>query len=218
MVKILTPEQLEAHNHYLYVHAFKGFTIGCVASLGIYRFVSKRYPAFNKLPYTLKTFTAIVPPIVGVVTAGEAASIRFDKIVYKSGEYSDEAIKEQLRIKRLPISERLTEYVMANKFTMITGAWAASMWASWEWVNRDKIMTKSQKIVQARMYAQSLTVILVLGSVLLTVYEEERHPEKYGGKTTDNSWKTILEEEEKEEEEAAAALSKSKKPILQKAE
>jgi hypothetical protein len=56
-------------------------------------------------------------------------------------------------------------------------------------------MTKAQKIVQARMYAQFLTVGLLLGSIGLTVYDEKAHPENYDKRETP-SWEKVLKEEE----------------------
>ncbi len=201
MVKILSDEELHAHNRYLAINALAGFSAGCVLSAALYRFTYRRLPMFRSYPITIKSAAAITPPCIGFVLVGEKASNRYDRMLYKSGEFSDAALKEHQRMSKLSRTDYFLESLYKNKYSVITAAWALSMWGSWEYVNMDKIMTKSQKIVQARMYAQSITVLLVVGAVALSVSEEKRHPEIYGAKPSLNeSWKEILKEEEEKED------------------
>ena len=74
--------------------------------------------------------------------------------------------------------DRINDYVKTNKYKFVVGGWAASMVASFWAVNRDKYMSKSQKIVQARVYAQGLTVLMLLGTVFLSVTEPKNDKQK----------------------------------------
>ena len=64
-------------------------------------------------------------------------------------------------------------------------------------------MTKAQKIVQARMYAQFITVGLLLASVGLSMYENKLHPNKQKVnemRRWENALKVAEEEERREKE------------------
>ena len=65
-------------------------------------------------------------------------------------------------------------------------------------------MTKTQKIVQARMYAQTLTVLLLLGSIGLSVYEDKLHPDAQKLERA-RRWERVLEQAEEEEAKAKQA-------------
>lgn len=66
------------------------------------------------------------------------------------------------------------------------------MWGSWVYVNRDPLLTKTQKFVTARMYAQFLTVGLLLASIGLSMYEENLN--KKNKKVTHKAEDEALEE------------------------
>ena len=64
-------------------------------------------------------------------------------------------------------------------------------------------MTGAQKAVQARMYAQFITVVLLLASLGLTAYEKKLEPNK-AKKLEDQRWEKALQiaaEEEVRERE-----------------
>lgn len=54
------------------------------------------------------------------------------------------------------------------------------------------------------MYAQFLTVILLLASVGLSVYDEKKHPEHYAKADEATSWQRVLKEEEERLEQAGS--------------
>ncbi|CCJ28326.1 unnamed protein product [Pneumocystis jirovecii] len=56
-----------------------------------------------------------------------------------------------------------------NKWKIIAGSWALSMIGSFSFLWRDKYLTKAQKLVQARMYAQGITLLVLLVSAGLSI-------------------------------------------------
>lgn len=127
----------------------------------------------------------IIPPTVLASICAEESSTRFEKKMY-GGEETKDILAEHQRWKQLPFSQKMVESLSNNKYKIIVASWAASMYGSWKLVDRDPYMTKAQKAVQARMYAQTLTVVLLLASIGLSMYEEKLASSrpKEGGKRT----------------------------------
>jgi hypothetical protein len=61
-------------------------------------------------------------------------------------------------------SQRLKEWAEENRYPIIFGSWVASMAIAFGLVSRNKYLTGQQKLVQARVYAQGLTVAVLLAS------------------------------------------------------
>ncbi|CAG98060.1 Rcf2 [Kluyveromyces lactis] len=204
-MKILTREEIDAHRHYTLMGGVKGAAAGLLISAAMFRFLPHRYPKFNPkaMTWSVKTALFITPPTLLASIVAEESSNSFDKKMYGDSSSSD-ILAEHNRWKNLPMSEKLVEGLSNNKYKIIVGAWAASLYGSWKLVDRDLYMTKAQKAVQARMYAQGITVILLLASIGLSMYEEKLHPDQKK-EARDRRWQAALEHAEKEEEMAATA-------------
>src|SRR5690242_20650538 len=61
-------------------------------------------------------------------------------------------------------AQRAREWAEENRYPIIFGFWVASMAGSFWAVNRKSYLSGSQKLVQARMYAQGLTLAVLLAS------------------------------------------------------
>ncbi|CAL9734218.1 respiratory supercomplex factor 2, mitochondrial [Monosporozyma servazzii] len=203
-MKILTSEEIKDHRAY----TIKGGAIGTAAGLAIsligMRVLPRRFPhmKFGSLPWSVRTAMFIVPPTILSVICAEEASNKFDALRY-SGEFKREAEQETERQwEKLSTGQKVIESLSNNKYKIITSAWAGSLWGSWHLINRDPIMTKPQKIVQARMYAQFITVILLLGTIGLTTWEASLNGDSSGSKRQrqeDQRWRHALEVAEREE-------------------
>ncbi|SCU78096.1 LANO_0A02080g1_1 [Lachancea nothofagi CBS 11611] len=205
-MKILTEEEIEAHHYHTLSGGLKGAVAGLVISGLVFKLAPVKFPKFqpSKLPWSLRTAIFITPPTLLTSICAEEASTGFERMMYGTGSSSNAAVEEHQRWKQLPWSERFIEGVSSNKYKIIVAAWAASMYGSWKFVDRDPIMTKTQKAVQARMYAQTVTVALLLGSIGLSMYEEKKHPDARKLEAS-RRWEKALERAE--EEEALASQS-----------
>lgn len=56
----------------------------------------------------------------------------------------------------------------------MTVSWAASMVAAWVMVSRNPTLTKGQKIVQARVYAQGLTLAVMCGTAAMEISDQRK--------------------------------------------
>ncbi|SCU87873.1 LAMI_0D07822g1_1 [Lachancea mirantina] len=209
-MKILTEEEIETHYHHTLTGGIKGAAAGIIISGLLFKFAPMRFPKFNpaKMPWSMKTAIFITPPTLLMSICAEEASTNFDNMMYGAGSSSVDAIEEHKRWKNLSLQQKVVEGLSNNKYKVIVAAWAASMWGSWKFVDRDPIMTKTQKAVQARMYAQSITVLLLLGSIGLSMYEEKLHPDARKLERA-HRWEKILKQAEEEEARIEQSGSRS---------
>ncbi|KAG5359637.1 Respiratory supercomplex factor 2 [Yarrowia sp. C11] len=194
-MKLVTKEETNTFYNDILKHGFVGLGIGTAVGFGLLYYTRKR-PVYKTYGGFAKAFTVLAPASIGMVFAAEQRSFAYDREAYKFGDLHPDEIARQKEIAALPTSQRIIYYISQNKYKMIVGAWAASVGGSLWIINRDKIMTQPQKVVQARMYAQALTVVLLLGTLGLTMYEE-KHPVNI--KSYDyqrDAWKRMIEEEE----------------------
>lgn len=77
-------------------------------------------------------------------------------------------------------------------YPIIIASWAASLGASYYLVNQTKCITKAQKIVQARVYAQGITVAMFLSSVLLSVTDKPDVSHQMLADSQSKSWERDL--------------------------
>ena len=202
-MKLVTKEEIEAQQNATLAGGAKGFLAGSLMSLGIYAAAPRYYPRLLKLPYSIKTAVAVIPIAVVTTVVAELASNNFDNQMYASDYTQKKTLEEHRRWSQLSTADKTIEVLNGNKYKIIVGLWAGSMWGSWAYVNRDKLLTKTQKFVIARMYAQFLTVGLLLGSIGLSMWEENRakknHTEKVVISDDDAFLKEVIAEGEAEE-------------------
>lgn len=171
-MKLVTEEEKRAHSRTTLVGGLKGLALGTVMSIGIFGLAPKHYPRIFKLPWSIRTAIFVIPPAFTASVNAELCSNEFDYNMYSSEASQKRILAEHRRWEALTTTQKVVETLSAKKYLIITGLWAASMWGSWVYVNRDPLLTKTQKFVTARMYAQFLTVGLLLGTIALSMYEE----------------------------------------------
>lgn len=120
--------------------------------------------------------------------------------------------------------QRVKAWMAEHRYHVVFGAWAASMGASFAIVGRSPYLTTQQKLVQARVYAQGLTLAVLLASFAFEasdrqsgkgrwetvkvldpddpthkhLIEKRVHHERYKG---EDQWMEMIEAEEKKEKE-----------------
>lgn len=114
-----------------------------------------------------------MPTITVAAFFADQGSLEFDRRMYSEDFTRQKMLEEHRKWQQLSASDKVFGTLSSNKYKIIFSAWVALMWGLWKFVNRDKIMTGPQKLVQARMYAQAITILLLLGTIVLAVKEEE---------------------------------------------
>lgn len=112
---------------------------------------------------------------VGIIAA-DHASRRFetehnaDKLWYENRE-------ERLRMEEsrgLSLTDRAVAFARREKYKIVGATWIASMIGSFVLVGRNPYLSGQQKIVQARVYAQGLTLGVLCASAAFEISDQRR--------------------------------------------
>jgi hypothetical protein len=100
------------------------------------------------------------------VIAADRASAAYDieNNPEKKREIAREKERAALYESNKTAAERAKDWAGENRYPILFGVWVASMAGSWMAVNRHSAMSGANKLVQARMYAQGLTLAALLAS------------------------------------------------------
>ncbi|KAF2688752.1 hypothetical protein K458DRAFT_241177, partial [Lentithecium fluviatile CBS 122367] len=219
-MKILTKEEEAAH----YNATVKGGTVGGVVGLAVgavgVAAASRRYPNFRALTIPFRAFLVASAGSFGAVIAADRASAAYDieHNPEKKREIEREKQREALFEAHKTGLQRAKEWASENRYPILFGVWIASMAGSWAAVNRSPL-SGSQKLVQARMYAQGLTLTALMASFAFEgndaakgkgrwetikvldpndpehkhLIEKRIHHERYAG---EDQWREMVEAEE----------------------
>ena len=204
--------------------ALKGAAFGLVASAGLSTYLHKRTSFFRGAGGYQKVFVYAVPAAFCTIVNMENSSRAFEATKLAEQQGTD---KVEQDVKPAGFYNQFSTWLAEYKYPVIVSGWAASLAGSFWLVNRDKYMTKSQKVVQARVYAQGLTVAMLIASVLLSVSTDQTSKEATQKKADyqSRSWERDIQfvetanhphgklasQAQKEESEAARAQLDSKK-------
>lgn len=205
-MKIISNEEKQAHMAHIAAEGAKGLVYGGIVSTAAFFFARKRWPQkINAWNTSVKACSIVIPTIGAGAFWADQGSWEFDKEMHHSEYTQTKVVEEFKEWNRLSSSDKVFTVLNDNKYKIIISAWAASLYGSWVLVNRDKIMTTAQKAVQARMYAQGITVILLLSTILLAMKEEEINKAK---PKEIPEWRKVLMQKEEEEKSILAEVER----------
>ncbi|KAF2640476.1 hypothetical protein P280DRAFT_469242 [Massarina eburnea CBS 473.64] len=235
-MKILTKEEEEAH----YNATVKGGTIGGIIGLAVggvgVAAASRRFSNFRALTVPFRAFLVASSGSFVAVISADRASNAFD-IAHnpeKQREINRERERAALYDSNKTAAQRAKDWAGENRYPILFGVWIASMAGSWIAVNRKSAMGGTNKLVQARMYAQGLTLAALLASFAFEtndatkgkgrwetikvldpndpehkhMIEKKIHHERYAG---EDQWREMVEAEEERMNARKAAVEQAKK-------
>jgi hypothetical protein len=170
-MKLLTKEQEQAHYH----ATLKGGAIGTIAGLGVglagVGLASRRYRFMRELTLPLKAFLVTSSGTFAGIVAADHNSRAFEAAQNpKQVEYEERRAKErQASAAGKTFTQRAMEFGKKERYKIVAGSWVASMFAAFAIVNRNKYLTGPQKLVQARVYAQFLTLGVLIASAAFEI-------------------------------------------------
>jgi len=206
-MKFPSKEELGEYTHAIAIGGLKGAAVGGVVSLGIFGYARRYIPNVQRYGAFARTFFLMAPPVLIGITAMEGASRKFEANKYG---YITEETKNAQATQGLSTKDKVVYYASANKYKFIMAGWAGSLAGSFWLINRDKLMSKSQKIVQARMYAQGLTVLILLATMALSATSPDEQ-KKLENKKSSLEWEKIIEKEIAREDAAHLPLHLSER-------
>jgi hypothetical protein len=164
-MKVVSKEEEQAHYNAVLKGGFIGGTFFTALGLGSVWFASKRYPAFRGLTLPFRSFLVSSTGTFGAIVNAERWSNDFHKHNNPMNFYKDEASRaaQLAREQETPL-ERFQNWGKNNRYTIVFGSWIAAMGVAGFLVSRNKYLSTSQKLVQARVYAQGLTLAVLVAT------------------------------------------------------
>ncbi|KAJ2517635.1 Replication factor C, subunit RFC4 [Coemansia sp. RSA 1939] len=154
------------------------FIAACAASAVAHRF----WPGYRRLPISAKTVLILAPSMGAFYIRGEQAALVYRRnkhLGHLDQDEREEQIKRHNAMNfRSTITERTIDYITRNRWMILGCTWVAGMSGSVYYLYRKRGMTPAQKMVQARMYAQAITIVGILstaGIASLSDKTDDRH-------------------------------------------
>lgn len=192
---------------------------------------TRRYPAFNQLTLPLKAFLITSAGTFSGIIAADHASRGYEA----SQNPADQAYasrKEEKRhaeISGMTWTQRAMAWGREERYKIVGASWVASMIAAFAIVGRHPTLTGPQKLVQARVYAQGLTLAVLIASAGFELQDAKddkgryetveyiddkdhkkhtRQVEREQKSDGDNLWKDMVKQEEERLRERDEAIKK----------
>lgn len=169
-MKILTKEEEQEH----YNATVKGGAIGGVigASVGLagVYLASKRFHTIRSLTLPMKAFLSTSAGTFSAIIAADRASRSFEFNRDPTRKYRDKASNDMDAVKAQESTfQRFKDWGRENRYPIVTASWLASMGIALGLVGRNPYLTTAQKLVQARVYAQGLTLAVLIATAAFEV-------------------------------------------------
>ncbi|KIV87167.1 hypothetical protein PV11_02732 [Exophiala sideris] len=180
-MKILTKEQERDH----YNATLKGGAIGGALGLAVgtagVAFAHQRYHFFRNLTLPLKAFLiSSAGTFAGIVNADH-----YSRSYEQSQNAADVAYQQrqesQAQAERAnkTFTERAWDFGRKERYKIVGASWIASMATAFALVNRNQYLTGQQKIVQARVYAQFLTLGVLVATAAFEISDQRSQSGRY---------------------------------------
>ncbi|CAG8953180.1 hypothetical protein HYFRA_00003380 [Hymenoscyphus fraxineus] len=174
-MKILTKEEEEAHYDATLKGGITGGLIGLTAGAGIVFASHKRFPTFRQLTIPLKAFLVTSSGTFSAIIMADRASRAYQASTHPESFYKDSS---SLAIESTQASlsslQRAKEWGRENRYPIVTASWVASMGIAFGLVSRNKYLTGAQKLVQARVYAQGLTLAVLVATAMFETSDAKK--------------------------------------------
>jgi len=224
-MKILTQEEKDAHYKVTLKGGVVGGGIGLALGTAGMLIASRRFAGFQTLTLPFRVFVPISIGTFGTIIGADHYSRKYEIETNAARRAFEHRQTEWDRAEHnKPIWEQARDWAGEHRYSIVVAAWAASLGISIALVRRNPYLTTSQKFVQSRMYAQGLTVAVLLGSFALEakdatqqkgrwetikvldpndplhkrLIEKRIHHERYEG---EDQWMEVVAAEERREKE-----------------
>lgn len=137
---------------------------------------ARRYQTIRNLTLPLRAFLVTSSGIFVGITAADHASRNFEEQRNKNRMYlsNRETAQRTAETAAMGPAERILAWARAEKYKIVGATWVASMVGSFALVGRNPYLSGQQKIVQARVYAQGLTLAVLVASAGLEIQDQKK--------------------------------------------
>jgi hypothetical protein len=193
-MKVLTQEEIDAHQHAALIGGMKGAAFGTSIGLPLAFYLYKKWPYYRTLPPALKAFGVIIFTVPACIIKAERDGNEFERTRWTGvgkAAMDDAAHEQQVHWESLDNKGKMLDWAARKRYTIVGGAWAASMVGSFGIIMRNRYLTFPQKLVQARMWAQGLTVAVLVASAGLSQVRPATHKAP-----VDHTWRDFIGEKD----------------------
>lgn len=183
-MKVVSKEEEQAHyNEVLKGGAIGGGIFGSLGLLGVMA-ASRRYPAFQGLTLPFRSFLCTSTATFGAIVNAERYSNAFHKRNNPMNFYKDDASRAaEIAREQETTLQRFQQWGKSNRYSIVFGSWIAAMGVAGFIVSRNKYISTSQKLVQARVYAQGLTLAVLIATAAF---------ETRDARNGEGRWETVM--------------------------
>jgi hypothetical protein len=169
-MKILTKEEEQAHYNATVRGGIYGGVIGlAVGGLAVVG-AHHRFHTFRQLTLPMKTFLVTSSGTFSAIINADRYSRKFELARDPSRQYRDRSSLDQAALRENETTtKKLLDWGRENRYPIVTASWVASMGIALGLVGRNPYLSKAQKLVQARVYAQGLTLAVLIATAAFEV-------------------------------------------------
>ncbi|KAJ2768031.1 Replication factor C, subunit RFC4 [Coemansia nantahalensis] len=149
------------------------FALGtALAGTAVLSAIAYRFsPAYRRMPISARTALLIGPPLGAFYIRGEHVGSAYRRSLHAhqlEGEERDRILRDQqASATRQGLANQAIEFVTTNRWSILGTTWLTGITGSLFYLYRQKGMSASQKLVQARMYAQLITIFGILSTAAI---------------------------------------------------
>lgn len=164
-MKILSKEEEAAHYNATLAGGIKGGVVGLIFGSALVFAGHKRIPTIRNLTVPMKAYLSTsIGTFIAIISA-DRASRKYEWDRDPNRLYKDSATLELEQIKQSETEwERVKSWCREHRYNIVLGSWVASLGIALGLVGRNPYLSRAQKLVQARVYAQGLTVAVLIAT------------------------------------------------------
>ena len=104
---------------------------------------------------------------------------------YEASKHPDEGFKDETSraraeaLSRRSTYEKMMDFGKEQRYKIVGGSWVASMAIALGLVGRNPYLSTQQKLVQARVYAQGLTVAVLIATAIFEIGDRNKEEGRY---------------------------------------
>ncbi|EIW82262.1 mitochondrion protein [Coniophora puteana RWD-64-598 SS2] len=205
-MKIVSESELKEHNNATIKGAVEGAALGSAIALPSFWLLNKRWPYYRQLPLPLKAFGAVIviAPLISI--RAEHAGLEYERSKWTGVgkmEIDRQAEEENRRWASLGMKDKAAEWAANHQLSVISGTWALSVAAIGSYIMKDPLQTTPQKVVQVRVWAQGITIGVLIAAAVFT-HAQRREAAANKTKNNDHTWAHVIEEQQRAKENAKA--------------
>lgn len=184
-MKVISKEEEQEHYGVVIRGGLIGGSVGLALGLAGVMGASKRYPAFRQLTLPFRSFLVTSSGTFGAIVLAERYSVNYQRSHDQMNNYLEathRALEEARRAEKTEW-QRMMDWGRENRYSIVFASWLASMGIALAMVGRNKYLSTSQKLVQARVYAQGLTLAVLIATAAF---------ETADAKAGKGRWETVM--------------------------